>query len=411
MAVNSPLVTAPDGGAAGIQAAPVIPARVERSKWWYVAIGVAILIFVSVATLLVATIPDPQALLICIIAAALPAIFYVWLVLKLDPFEAEPRHLIIAAFGWGAVGAVFFSLIFTVIFEVSIGTTGSFEADYFISTAIGAPLIEESCKGLALLAILWFWRHELDNMLDGIVYGAVVGIGFAMTENILYFGAAYLEGGFRDLGELFLARAVVFGFGHAIYSATLGGAIGWSREQYARGPWRFIIPVLGWALAVVQHMLWNGGVLLTNGLLGTDASLLQIVLIDAAIFIVPAALVLVTIARIAHRRELRIMRGELANEVDRQAITPAEYNILFRDDLRRQALNEAAARGGRDLREIQQRFFDLAAELAFREYHIRQGEDLKPGQFEPEDSYRAELARLRAALAAEGLPPGYAPAS
>ena len=411
MSVNHPVAAAGGEPVVNVQPAPVIPARVERSKWWYVAIGIAILIFVSVATLLVASIPDPQALLICVVAAALPAAFYVWLVLRLDPFEAEPRHLLIAAFGWGAVGAVFFSLIFTVIFELMIGTTGSIDADYFVSTAVGAPLVEESCKGLALLAILLFWRHELDNMLDGIVYGAVVGIGFAMTENILYFGAAYLEGGFGDLGELFLARAVVFGFGHAIYSATLGGAIGWSREQYARGPWRFIIPVLGWALAVLQHMLWNGGVLITNGMLGVDASLLQIVLIDATLFIVPAALVLLTIARIAHRRELRIMRGELANEVERQAITPAEYNILFRDDLRRRALNEASARGGRDLRQIQQRFFDLAAELAFREYHLRQGEVLKPGQFAPEDAYRAELARLRAVLATEGLPPPYVPAA
>ncbi len=407
--MNTPVVMAGGEPPASIQPVPVIPARVERSKWWYVAIGIAILIFLSVATLVVASIPDPGALLICIIAAALPAAFYVWLVLRLDPFEVEPRHLIIAAFGWGAIGAVFFSLIFTVIFELSIGTSGNIGADYFISTAIGAPLVEESCKGLALLAILLFWRHELDNVLDGIVYGAVVGIGFAMTENILYFGAAFLEGGLGDLGELFLARAVVFGFGHAIYSATLGGAIGWSREQYARGPWRFILPVLGWVLAVVQHMLWNGGVLFTNGLLGSDAGVLQIVLIDAAIFILPAALVLVTIARIAHRRELRIMRGELANEVERQAITPTEYNILFRDDLRRTALSEAAARGGNELRKDQQRFFDLAAELAFREYHIRQGEDLKPGQLAPEDAYRSELARLRAVLAAEGLPPAYSP--
>jgi RsiW-degrading membrane proteinase PrsW (M82 family) len=385
--------------------APAIPAQVKRSKWWYVGLGFAILLFIAVATLLVASIPDPQALAICIVAAALPAAFYVWVVLRLDPFEVEPRHLLLAAFGWGAVGAVIFSIIFTLIFEISIGTTGSIGADAFISTAIGAPIVEETCKGLVLLALFFFYRQEFDNVLDGIVYGAVVGIGFAMTENILYFGIAYLEGGFSELGELFLARSVIFGFGHAIYSATFGASLGWSREQYARGAWRFIVPILGWALAVFQHMLWNGGVLITNGLLGEDAGVLPIVLIDAILFVVPALLVLVTIARVAHRRELGILRAELANEVDRRAVTPGEYEMLFRDDLRRQALAEASARGGSELRRAQQRFFDLAAELAFRQYHLRQGEDLKPGQLYPEDAYRAELARLRAVLATAGLPP------
>ena len=384
--------------------APSIPARVKRSLWWYVAAGIAVLCFLGVAALLAASIPDAQALAISVVAAALPAAFYVWLVLRLDRFEIEPRSLVFGAFAWGAVGAVIFVLIFTIVFEASIATTGSAGADYFISTALGAPLIEESCKGLALLAILLFYRHELDNVLDGIVYGAVVGIGFAMTENILYFGAAYLEGGLSDLGELFLARSVIFGFGHALYTATLGAAIGWAREQHGRGLWRFIVPVLGWAAAVIQHILWNGGVILTTGLLGEDGNVLQVVLIDGILFIVPALLVLAVIARLAHRREQLIMRTELEHEVRRQAITPGEYEILIQDDLRRQALRQAAVNGGSELRAMQQRFFDLAAELAFREYHLRQGEALKPGQQAPEDAYRAELARLRTALASAGLP-------
>ncbi len=383
---------------------PVIPARVERSLWWYVGAGIAALLLLAVGSIIVFAIPDPVGLVVSVLAAAVPAAVYVWLVLRLDPFEIEPRNLLIGAFGWGAVGAVFFALIFSILFSASFATTTDAGMNYLISTAIGAPLVEESCKGLALLAILLFHRHELDNVLDGIVYGAVVGIGFAMTENMLYFGAAYLEGGFGDLGELFLARAVIFGFGHAIYSATLGAAIGWSREQYARGPWRFIVPILGWALAVIQHLLWNGGVILTSGLLGADASIIQVVLIDGALFLLPAIIVLFIIARVAHRRELRIMRTELEHEMRRGTITPGEYETLFSDELRQRTLRQAAATGDRDLRQIQQRFFEIAAELAFREYHLKQGEDPKPGQLQPEDSYRQELARLRATLSAAGPP-------
>lgn len=385
---------------------PQIPARVKRSLWWYAGVGLMVLLFLIVAALIVLSIPDPVGLVVSILAAALPAAFYVWLVLRLDPFEVEPKTLIFGAFAWGAVGAVVFAVIFSLMFSASFANTSDDGLNYLISTAIGAPLVEESVKGLAILAILLFYRHELDNVLDGIVYGAVIGIGFAMTENILYFGAAYLEGGFADLGELFIARAVIFGFGHAIYSATLGAAIGWSREQHARGLWRFVVPVIGWALAVFQHLLWNGGVILTTGLMGNDANVIMVVLVDATLFIVPALAVLFAIARIAHRRELRVVRTALETEVLLKTITPAEHETLFNDDLRRQALRQAEARGGGELRRLQQRFFEVATELAFREYHLEHGEEPKPGQRQPDEAYRAELARIRATLAGAGLPAG-----
>ena len=54
-----------------------------------------------------------------------------------------------------------------------------------------APVAEEASKGLFLLLLLWWRRHELDGVLDGIVYAGMVGVGFAFTENILYLASAY----------------------------------------------------------------------------------------------------------------------------------------------------------------------------------------------------------------------------
>ena len=59
------------------------------------------------------------------------------------------------------------------------------------SLAVVAPVTEEATKGAFLLLLLWWRRHELDGVLDGIVYAGMVGIGFAFTENILYLAAAY----------------------------------------------------------------------------------------------------------------------------------------------------------------------------------------------------------------------------
>src|SRR5262249_21351202 len=149
-----------------------------------------------------------------------------------------------------------------------------------LSTIIGAPLIEESFKGIAVVVVLLFARSELDDVLDGLVYGALVGVGFAMTENILYFGQAYQAGGFGSFGLLVIARAVLGGLGHPSYTAVTGAAIGWSRERYGRGFARIIVPILGWLVAVALHLAWNGGLILTTVWLGDDVPLLGAVFVQ-----------------------------------------------------------------------------------------------------------------------------------
>ena len=358
-----------------------------------------------VGFLVVASVPDPVALGLSVVAAIVPAAVYSAVVVQLDRNEAEPRRVLVAAFAWGAVGAVLFSIIAGVVFQAILITAVAEQEATFFSAAVGAPLIEETFKGVALLAILVFARDELDNVLDGIVYGALVGLGFAMTENILYFGSAYLEEGAAGLGRLFVVRAVVDGFGHAAYTATTGAGVGWARRQYRRGGWRFVVPFVGWALAVGQHFLWNAGAFVIPWLQGEDATLWSVVLVEAPLFLLPALIVLVVIARVAHQREMRVLHDQLAEEAARGALTPSEHETLTNPDRRRQALAEAERRGGRALRARQRRFFQVAAELAFRKYHLSRGEQPKPGQRAPEDAYREELAVLRTELAARPTPP------
>jgi RsiW-degrading membrane proteinase PrsW (M82 family) len=359
--------------------------------------------FLSVACvvfLVAASVWDPIALPLSIVAAVVPAAFYSWIVLSLDKYEAEPRRAIIGAFGWGAVGAVLFSVIAELIFgSIVMGAVGTEGADV-LTIAVGAPVIEEFFKGVALLILLWFFRREFDNVLDGLVYGALIGLGFAMTENILYFGQAYLDDGARGLGELFIIRAVVNGFGHALYTGTTGAALGWARGRYRRGIGRIVVPILGFALAILQHFLWNAGAIFIGGIQGDDATIWSVVLVEAPLFVFPALVVAYLIARTASRRELEILRDQLAPEVDRGVLTPDEYWTLTINARRRDALIAAEERGGRNLRKRQQRFFQAAAELAFRKYHLSRGEAPKSGQAAPEDVYREELTRLRGELSA-----------
>lgn len=368
-----------------------------------ILVAVSLLATAIVALLVIASAPDRLGLLLSTVAASVPALVYAAIIVRLDRYEIEPTRALLACIAWGAIGAILLSLIGGYLFQIALVDSLGIPLTSLASVVLGAPLIEESAKGIAILGFLVFARHELDNTLDGLVYGALVGVGFALTENILYFGGAYVEGGLGDLGELFVARSVISGFGHPAYTAVTGAAIGWARGRYGRGFARFAVPILGWLTAVILHALWNGGLVFTEVQWGDQVGLLQAVAVQAALVIAPAVLVLYAVARLSTRHELQILRERLRDEVDRGALTDAEYAVIIDGDARRRALAAARTRGGRTLHSRQQAFFHTAAELAFRGHHRSRGESLSPRQLAADDVDRQRLMILRDEIAAAEL--------
>jgi RsiW-degrading membrane proteinase PrsW (M82 family) len=377
--------------------------RVRRGLLGCVLAAVSLVAIGLVVLLVVAAVPDRVGLLLSVTAASIPALIYATIVLHLDRYEVEPLRALVACFIWGAVGAILFSLVTGLLFQFAVEEALGAQTAEAASVVIGAPLVEESFKGIAVLAVLIFARDEIDSTLDGLVYGALVGVGFAMTENILYLGQAYLEGGLREFGTLVLAREVLGGFGHPAYTAVTGAAIGWSRGRYGRGIARVVVPILGWALAVALHIAWNGGLVLTTTLMDEDAGLLQPVAVQTAIVIVPAVLVLYVVARLSARHDLGILREELRAEVERGTITQDEYTAIVDAEERQRALASVQARGGRALRRRQQAFFSTAADLALRNHHRHQGEPSNANQAARDDVDRERLLTLRRELAPDPL--------
>ncbi len=358
----------------------------------------------AVVLVIVVTVPDPVGLLLSVIASSIPAAFYAGVILRLDRYEIEPLRAILACFAWGAIGAILLSIIAGVIFEGVVADLIGPEFAPGLSIVLGAPLIEETFKGVALLAVLLIARDEFDSTLDGLVYGALVGAGFAMTENILYFGQTYLEGGLGPFGALVVARAVFGGLAHPAYTAVTGAALGWTRSQYGQGWKRFFVPVLGWTGAVALHMAWNGGLSLTAAWLGGNPGILQLVGVQALIVLVPAVLVLYVVARLSHRYEMAILRRELRPEVEQGIISEAEYRLITDDARRKETLAVARSRGGRTLRGQQLAFFHTAADLAFRRHHRQRGDADKPVYRERDDQDRKRLFDLRYELVHGGMP-------
>jgi hypothetical protein len=125
-----------------------------------------------------------------------------------------------------------------------------------VGASVIAPVVEEGVKGLALLILLLFVRQEIDSPMDGLIYGGLVGFGFAAVENMFYLLAAYGEGGIGGAVGLAFLRAGVFGLNHAMYTAFTGLGIALSLEVRKK----VLKPLLilgGFVLAVLAHALHN----------------------------------------------------------------------------------------------------------------------------------------------------------
>ena len=107
-------------------------------------------------------------------------------------------------------------------------------------------MTEEATKGAFLVLLLWWRRHELDGVLDGIVYAGMVGIGFAFTENILYLAAAYNgtdgigPGGTEALTGTFIMRCLLSPFAHPLFTAFIGIGVGLAVASRSAAVARFL---------------------------------------------------------------------------------------------------------------------------------------------------------------------------
>lgn len=125
-------------------------------------------------------------MLLIVITALLPAVILGWWIYKKDSARPEPLRLLIMAFFYG-IGSAFLSLLISTMMGFMgflVYDLGSFAGA--VSTALFAASLPEE---VAKLTMLWLFLRKnpyYDEYLDGIVYAACVGLGFAGAENILY---------------------------------------------------------------------------------------------------------------------------------------------------------------------------------------------------------------------------------
>lgn len=325
----------------------------------------------------------PVGLLIGLVAATLPVPVYIALALWIDRYETEPFWMLATAFFWGALIAVFIAFLFNTASTVMVAVmTESEAAGQAFGAVISAPIVEETAKAIILFIFFFAKRDEFDGVVDGIVYAAMVGLGFAMTENVQYYGRAALEEG-RGLTAVFILRGTLAPFSHPLFTSLTGIGLGLARQS-RNTLVKVITPVLGLATAISLHSIWNGSIVIFGG----AGFLVAYVLI-----MVPSFAVILIIVFLALRREGRVVREFLASDLQRGVFTPDEYNRLGSIRGRMGANFNAFSRGGLGHWRASRQLNQMASELAFHRSRVARGISSADAQ-EREAAYQMALQDL-----------------
>jgi RsiW-degrading membrane proteinase PrsW (M82 family) len=370
------------------------PARASRRRAARLLLACAVVcagLLLALAILLVIGLETgPLALLVGFTLATLPVPVYLTFVLWLDRYESEPASLLALVFFWGALVAVLFALVFNTLGELVVASLAGKSVGAVSGAVVFAPVVEESAKALVLFGLFFFKRDEFDGVVDGIVYASVVGLGFAMTENIQYYGGAALEGGVSGSLTLFILRGAMAPYSHPLFTSMTGIGLGLAAQTDRRAI-KFLAPAGGLASAMLLHSLWN--------LSAATHPLLYFV--TYFLVMVPAFLGVLVAVGYALRRESRIVRAQLQRDFQLGLLTPQEIDCLCSVRGRMGASLSALRRGGVKMWRAQRGFHGVASELAFHRNRVARGVHARDGSDAArEELYVREMCELRARLRA-----------
>ncbi len=292
---------------------------------------------------------------------------YLFFIRWADRFEPEPWWLIISAFVWGACfatvgGGISSSIASSVTAALFDASPGDMDA---IGATVFAPIFEESFKGLGVSLIALasaLGLRELDGPLDGAIYGGVVGLGFTLTEDILYVANQFATAGFGGFVVLLFLRTVLLGLSHCTFTACTGLGFGIATEAKS---WVIKVgaPIFGFGCAILMHAMHNA----LPTFFGTEGLAVMLVVswgIDILFFVLLALLVVRDRSIVV--RELASEVGDLLHPLELQLVT-SYFALGWRN------LGVLFSRGWTSFR-LRRKKQVLLVELAFIKSRRRRGE-------------------------------------
>lgn len=336
--------------------APWQPPRHPRGGTVLIAVGTTVAVLaLLVIVVQIAVMTSAGAAVVGGVVALVPLTAVLLGIRWIDRWEPEPRYALVFALLWGAGAATLLSLVLNTAFtEAVYHSTGNVDTAELVGAAVGAPLIEESAKGLGVLLLFLARRRYFDGPVDGIVYAATVAAGFAFVENILYFGSSM-----EILPQIFVMRGILSPFAHVLFTVAIGIALGLAARSRSPYAWLGALPA-GWTVAVVLHGLWNGSTF-TGQFFGLY------VLVQVPLFV--SAILLVAWLR---RHERQVITARLVEYARAGWFAPHEVTMLGSFPARRAALSWAA-RGGPTAKRAMKDFQRAATALAMNRQRLVTG--------------------------------------
>jgi RsiW-degrading membrane proteinase PrsW (M82 family) len=369
-----------------------------------VLLGLAVLLWLLLIDVFVFTnSAGPTVATISALACLPTTAFGLFVVRRLDRNEKEPWRLVLVAFAWGAIVAtsmvIWGESLWGAIAERTLVPGPGLDA----SNAFSAGLLEELAKGIAVLLLFLVMRNEFDDVVDGIVYGAAVGLGFNFMESIAYMTNLYAifspegAGGYAAGFQWYARQVLGLFFGHATYTALIGAGIGIARQLPGRRE-KVIAIASGFLVAIAAHFSWDAWL----AFFPVEGSVLGLVEIHLRTLIMtgPFTAAVVALLLSGIQIEARALADQLRKEAAEGsgAILPPDVDVLSspwrRLTERMRALGKGGLRAYLALARLQTAQLDLAMER----WHRERNEIEDP--LEAEHELRRRVIELRRQAAA-----------
>ncbi|MGA9873006.1 MAG: PrsW family intramembrane metalloprotease [Rhodococcus sp. (in: high G+C Gram-positive bacteria)] len=308
-----------------------------------------------------------------------------WFTRHIDRYSPISGSLVATAMLWGGAAATLGIAIWanTPIMSLYAKAFGqNFAADW--GAGLTAPFVEEISKGLGVVLLMFLATRVIRTAFDGFVVGAFVGLGFQISEDLLYAfnqaGADFGVGASTLAFETSIVRIITGLSGHIAFSAIFGAGLVYliGRRGEPRNALRGLA-LMG--LAMLLHGIWDSQPALFR--MSSTAGSLAV----TGILVIAYLAIVILVFRMVVVRERALLHDILAPEAADGVLGGDELAAITGDAKHRRMFRKA--QGGRSAVRREKWVTAAASDLA-DQIALARGLDTAAVQFA-----RSEVVRLR----------------